>query len=80
MEYLVSGEWDRSMSPEARIKALREAEPGSWLAFSEDESKVVAHGSSYDDVVDAAEKAGEPNPVITMIPKAWDERVFKIST
>lgn len=65
------------MSPEARIKALREAEPGSWLAFSEDESRVVAHGSTYDQVVAAADKAGEPNPVITMIPNDWHERVFR---
>lgn len=65
------------MSPEARIKALRDAEPGSWLAFSEDESKVVAHGSTYDEAVEAAEKAGEPNPVITMIPNDWHGRVFR---
>jgi Family of unknown function (DUF5678) len=67
------------MSPEARIKALRDAQPGSWLAFSEDESSVVAHGTTYEEVVDAAEKAGEPNPVITMVPNDWHERVFKTS-
>lgn len=65
------------MSPEARISALRDAAPGSWLAFSEDESRVVAHGSTYDEVVEAAEKAGEPNPVITRIPDDWHDRVFR---
>jgi predicted RNase H-like HicB family nuclease len=56
------------MSPESRIKVLREAKPGSWLAFSEDESRVVAYGSSYDEVVKAAEDAGEKEPVITRVP------------
>jgi hypothetical protein len=65
------------MSPEARIKALRDAQPGSWIAFSEDESHVVAQGSSYEDVVESAEKAGEQNPVITMVPTDWHERVFR---
>jgi hypothetical protein len=65
------------MSPEARIKALRDAKPGSWLVFSEDESQVVANSGTYDEVVDAAEKAGEPNPVITKVPSDWHERVFR---
>jgi len=65
------------MSPEARIKALCEAEPGSWLAFSEDESRVVAQGKTYDEAVEAADKAGEQNPVITRIPNDWSERVFR---
>jgi hypothetical protein len=64
------------MSPETRIKALREAEPGSWIAFSQDESRVVGHGKTYDEVVAAAEKAGESNPVITRIPSDWAARVF----
>jgi len=64
------------MSPEARIRALREAEPGSWLAFSQDESRVVATGKTYDDAVEAAEKAGESDPVITRVPADWALRVF----
>jgi xanthine/CO dehydrogenase XdhC/CoxF family maturation factor len=64
------------MSPEARIKALREAEPGSWLAFSQDESRVVAAGKTYDEVVEAAEKVGESDPVIARVPTDWALRVF----
>ena len=64
------------MTPETRIKVLREAEPGSWVAFSRDESRVVAHGKSYDEAVAAAEKAGESDPVITRIPTDWVARVF----
>jgi hypothetical protein len=64
------------MSPEARIKALREAGSGSWVAFSEDESRVVAVGATYDEVVKAAEDAGENEPVITRVPNDWAPRVF----
>lgn len=64
------------MSPEARIKALREAQPGTWVAFSQDESKVVARGRTYDEAVAAAEKAGESDPVITLVPTDWVARVF----
>ena len=64
------------MSPEARVKALRDAEPGSWVAFSQDESRVVATGKTYDEAVAAAEKAGESDPVITRVPTDWIARVF----
>jgi len=64
------------MSPEARIKVLREAEPGSWVAFSHDESRVVAYGKTYDEVVAAAEKTGESDPVVTRVPTDWVARVF----
>jgi threonine dehydratase len=64
------------MSPEARIKALREAGSGNWVAFSEDESRVVATGATYDEVVQAAENAGENEPVITRVPNDWAPRVF----
>jgi hypothetical protein len=65
-----------AMSAESRIKILREAEPGSWIAFSADESRVVGSGKSYDEAVSAAEKAGESDPVITRVPKDWAARVF----
>jgi hypothetical protein len=64
------------MSPESRIKALQEAGAGAWIAFSEDESRVVAVGATYDDVVKAAGDAGENEPVITRVPDDWAPRVF----
>jgi hypothetical protein len=65
-----------TMSPEARIKILREAEPGAWVAFSQDESHVVGYGQTYDAAVKAAEEAGEDEPVITRVPTDWASRVF----
>ncbi len=64
------------MRPEARIKALRDAAPGSWVAFSRDESQVVGHGKTYDEAVAAAEQSGESDPVITRVPTDWVARVF----
>jgi Family of unknown function (DUF5678) len=66
----------QDMSPEARIKVLREAAPGSWVAFSNDESQVVAYGKTYDEAVAAAEETGESDPVITRVPTDWVARVF----
>jgi hypothetical protein len=64
------------MSTEERVRILREARPNSWLAFSEDESRVAAYGESYSQVLDAAESAGEKEPVIIKIPATWSNTVF----
>ena len=66
----------RSMSPEARIKVLRAAPPDGWVAFSSDEERLVAYGKTYDEVVMKAEKNGEPDPVLTKVPKDWSMQVL----
>jgi hypothetical protein len=66
----------QDMSPEARMKVLRETSAGSWVAFSQDESQVVGYGKTYDEAVNAAEKSGESDPVITRVPTDWVARVF----
>ncbi len=64
------------MSPDDRIKALRQAPADGWVAFSADESIVVAYGASYDEVVAAAEKQGVSDPVVAKVPDDWTERVL----
>lgn len=64
------------MSPEARIKALREAPPDGWVAFSEDEERVVAHGATYEETVEKAEKEGVSDPLLVKVPKDWTETVL----
>ncbi|HEV8132343.1 MAG TPA: hypothetical protein VGQ81_13930 [Acidobacteriota bacterium] len=59
------------MSPEGRVKALLEAPPNSWVAFSEDESKVVGYGSTYEQAVLEAEKNGVTEPVLVKTPDSW---------
>ena len=64
------------MTPEARSEALLNAPKNSWVAFSEDETEVVAHGSTYDEAVANAEKKGVKEPVLVKTPEEWLEMVF----
>jgi hypothetical protein len=64
------------MSPEARIKALKEAPPGGWAAFSADEEHLVAYGATYDEVVENSEKKGVADPVVVKVPNSWNDMVL----
>lgn len=55
----------------ARAEALRSAPPNSWVALSEDESKIIASGESYEQVVRAVESLGIADPLIVKTPEAW---------
>ena len=59
------------MMIEARFEALKSAPLDTWVALSEDETKVVAVGASYDEAVKKSENAGVSDPVLVKIPKAW---------
>ena len=65
------------MRPEERIEALRKAPPDGWVAFSEDENRVVAYGTSYDDAILNAEKAGVSDPLLVKVPTDWTELVLQ---
>lgn len=54
-----------------RLEALRAAPLNSWVALSEDESKIVAVGSTFAEVVSHSENAGILDPVIVKTPSAW---------
>ena len=56
---------------DARLDVLRSAPLNSWIALSEDESKIVAVGSTFSEVVTNSEKAGVSDPIIIKTPKAW---------
>jgi hypothetical protein len=43
---------------------------GAWVALSKDEERVIAYSAELPDVLDAAKKAGEPDPVITRVLEA----------
>ena len=64
------------MNTEDRVRILKEAKPDSWVAFSADESKVIAYGDSYDEVVDRAQNAGEREPIVLKTPESWCPRVL----
>ena len=54
-----------------RLKALESAPLDAWIALSEDETQVVATGSTYEEVVRNSENAGVSDPIVLKTPKAW---------
>ena len=54
-----------------RLEALRSAPLDSWVALSDDESMVIATGSTYDEVVLNSEKVGVSDPILVKTPKVW---------
>ena len=61
------------MSPEskARLDLIRSAPLNSWVALSGDETRIVAVGASYMNVVEQSDAAGEDDPVILKTPSIW---------
>jgi len=55
-----------------RLTLLRSAPLDSWIALSEDESRIVAVAESYADVVKLSE-AGVSDPLILKTPPTWDQ-------
>jgi hypothetical protein len=43
--------------------------PGDWVAFSEAQIKVLAHGADPDEVRHEAMDKGEPLPLIVRVPE-----------
>jgi len=54
-----------------RLNTLRSAPLNSWVALSEDESRIVATGASYQEVSDRSDESGEANPIIIKTPDRW---------
>ena len=54
-----------------RIEALRAAPPDTWIALSEDETRVVAVGATYEEVVQKSQEVGIEEPVLIKTPKNW---------
>lgn len=54
-----------------RFELLKSAPLDSWIALSEDESRIVAVGRSYSEAVEKSESAGVTDPVLVKTPKEW---------
>ncbi len=64
------------MTPEDRLDALRNAPPDGWVAFSSDETRLVAYGVTYEEAVTKADQNGERDPVLVKVPKDWSMQVL----
>jgi TPP-dependent indolepyruvate ferredoxin oxidoreductase alpha subunit len=54
-----------------RSEALRSAPLNSWIALSDDETRIVAHGATYQDVADELNRSGDETSVILKTPPRW---------
>lgn len=59
------------LSQEERVNILRNAPPRTWIAFSQDESELVAQAASYEEAVEISESKGVQDPVLLMTPDSW---------
>ncbi len=65
------------MNPEERAQMLLGAKAKSWVALSDDESKVVGTGSTYREAVGAARQNGEEDPLLIKTPEEWNDLVLR---
>jgi hypothetical protein len=54
-----------------RSEALRSAPSDSWVAMSEDETRIIATGATYEEVSKRLDEAGVKDSVIIKTPKSW---------
>ena len=54
-----------------RSEALRSAPLDSWIALSEDETRVTATGATYAEVSKRLDDAEDKDSVIIKTPKSW---------
>lgn len=60
-----------ALNQDRRLEILLSAPLDSWIALSEDESKIIAVGATYDEVVRNSDAAGVSDPLILKTPKRW---------
>ena len=65
-----------TMTPEERLRVLRDAPRDCWIAVAEEEARVVAFGQSLSDVADEAERCGVHDPLMIRTPKQWSPTCF----
>ncbi len=61
------------MTPQqaARVEALRKAPLDRWIALSNDETRIVAVGTTMLEVQQELQRIGELDAVILKTPKEW---------
>jgi len=60
-----------STNKERFLQLLRQAPRGKWVAFSSDESRIVAAANSFRAAIDEAQRRGERSPIVWPVPKRW---------
>lgn len=55
---------------------LTGAARNSWIALTEDQSKIVGRGETLEQAVQEAKKNGVEDPIVVWAPKNWQQGVF----
>lgn len=61
---------------ESRLAILNDAPLDRWIALSADETRIVADAATFAEVAEAADRAGESDPLIIRVPPDWTPRVL----
>jgi hypothetical protein len=56
---------------DVRADLLRKAPLDSWIALSEDETKIAAVGTTFEEAARKSELAGVDDPVLLKTPNVW---------
>ena len=64
-----------NMSSQAGLQTLQKAPSNGWIAFSDDEERLIAYGATYDEVVANAERQGVADLVVVKVPET---RVYRV--
>jgi hypothetical protein len=59
-----------------RLALLERAPLDKWIALSQDETRIVAEGATYAEVV-AALNEDEDDPIVLRVPEDWTPRKTK---
>ena len=73
------GSWndvEGSANPQDRLRALEGAPLDRWIVLSEDESRIVAEGSTFEEAAAKAEANGVSDPVLIRTPEEWVPRIL----
>jgi hypothetical protein len=65
-----------TLSSDDRLKILRDAPRDCWIAIVEKESRIVASGPEFSDVVDEAERLGFSDPLMIRTARVWAPTCF----
>ncbi len=60
----------------SRVELLVGAARNTWLALSEDETKIVGRGATLEEALADARKNGVEDPIVIWSPKKWVQSVY----
>ncbi len=59
-----------------RVQLLMKAPLNSWVVLSEDETAIVASGSTFEEAAAKAQERGVAEPIVIKTPEDWTPRVL----